>query len=178
MVISVIYNDGKVCTTQAEPVGIADQDTTCASMGLIQLIEGMLVFKSRVLSCVNGEWRGPKYVCHRETMTCPGHKSCGQYIDDGSTSWVEEKVDNWKGRYILMTAAELEGAVSVTIDGVLMYVDEGAGLVPVIGGGTTTQAGPELQKERATSTTKPQSNYNPVASSSLNRTPVEKGVSK
>lgn len=148
MLISVIYNDGKVCTMQAELGGSADAETTCATKGTIEMVNGALVLTTAVLSCVNGKWHGPKYVYCRENVTRSGHYFCGQSVDDGCTSWTEEKSDNCVGQYVLMSPAELEGAASVTIDGVLMYADEGGKLVSVLGGGAAVSSSdaPECQK--------------------------------
>ena len=37
-------------------------------------------------------------------------------------------------RYVLLTESQLYGAVSVTVDGILSYVNEGGALVPAVGG--------------------------------------------
>ena len=150
MLVCIIYENGKVSNIQTEPAGSADHDTTCASKGTIELVDGALVLTTAVLSCVNGKWHGSKYVYCRENVTRSGHTFCGQSVDDGCTSWTEEKSDNCVGQYVLMSAAELEGAASVTIDGVLMYTNEEGKLVSVLGGGVTASASdaPECQKLR------------------------------
>lgn len=148
MLISVIYNCGKVSNIQAEPAGSADSDTTCATKGTVELVNGALVLTTAVLSCTNGEWRCPRYVHGRESMTRSGHYEFGKSVDDGCTSWTEEKSDKCVGQYVLMTSAELEGAASVTIDGVLMYAAEGCKLVSVLGGGAATSSSDAPVREK------------------------------
>ena len=148
MLINVIYNNGKACTVQAEPGGSADTETTCATKGTVELVNGALILTTAVLSCVNGQWHGSKYVYCRENVTRSGHTFCGQSVDDGCTSWTEEKTDNCVGQYVLMSEAELEGAASVTIDGVLMYANEGGRLVSVMGGGAASSSGDAPVREK------------------------------
>lgn len=166
MMISVMYRGGKICNMQVEPVGSADNETTCGSKCLVELVNGALILSTNVLSCVNGHWYVPKYVQHRETLSRSGYSYEGFSVDDGCTSWVEEKTDDCRGQYVLLSAEELEGALSISIDSVLMYVDEGDGLVSITGDGVATQEGPEVQKESLANVPKQETNQSPLTSPS------------
>ena len=155
MIVNILYNNGKVCTVQADPAGSADGDLTCATKGVVELVDGVLVFVATVLSRVSGKWSNPKYVINRETFTCSGHPVSGKYVDDGCTSWTVEKTGDCVRKYVLMTEAELEGAASVTVDGVLVYASEDGRLVSVMGdGGAAAQGCPEIEKLRGGDTSK------------------------
>ena len=179
MLINVIYNNGKVSNIQAEPAGSADHDTTCATKGTVELVDGALISTTAVLSCVNGQWHGSKYVYCRENVTRSGHTFCGQSVDDGCTSWTEEKTDNCVGQYVLMSEAELEGAASVTIDGVLMYANEGGRLVSVMGGGAASLSGDAPVPEKLyQAASRKAGNAAPKTTGGLSEAGLGKGSSK
>ena len=154
MLVSVLYNNGKACNIQAEPAGSADSDKTCASKGTVELVNGALIFTTAVLGCEGGEWRNPKYVAGRKSLTQSGRYEGGYYMRDGCTSWSEETALDCHSRYVLMSAEELKGAASVTIDGVLMFAAEDGRLASVMGGDTRgSSEGPQLEKLRKTAST-------------------------
>lgn len=144
----MIYNDGKACAIQAEPAGSADSETTCATKATVELVVGALMLTTGVLDCSTGKWRNASFVTHRESYSKSGYIEGGQHVNDGCTSWTVEQTGECLDRYVLMSPSELEGAVSVTVDGVLMYASEDGRLVSVLGGGAGTSEGPQMEKLR------------------------------
>ena len=137
--IVVTYRNGRTWVCEVEAVGDGDAGEICAAAGAIELIGGALVFEPAVMSWRDGKWRAPMGIVDEWTESSTGFvDASGRRREARSSSafsqrrTIEEEYAHV--RYTLLAPAQLEGAVSVTVNGVLTYSSENGKLVPVVGG--------------------------------------------
>lgn len=134
--IIVTYEDGRIWTCDLEPMGEGDEGEAFASAAAIGISGGELVVAMAVLPWADGKWRSPSGVTDRWTESSAGYvNERGKRVDSklGSGSAYSQQgmlKERYLSRYMLMTEGELEGAVSVSVDGMLTYVREGGELIP------------------------------------------------
>lgn len=137
--VIVMYEDGRVWSSEVDGVGDGDAGEICAASVMVGIVGGSLVFTPAVMPWSDGKWRSPTGIVDEWSNSSQGfvdvkgnrHEMRGvsAYTERGT---VEESYAH--EHYVLLTARQLEGAVSVTIDGMLTYNREGGKLVPVAGG--------------------------------------------
>lgn len=137
--IVVMYRSGRTWVCEVEAVGDGDAGEICAAAGTIELFDSALVFEPAVMPWKDGEWRSPTGIVDEWTESSTGFvdASGGRHEARSSSAFsqrgtVEEEYAH--ARYTLLEPAQLEGAVSVTVNGVLTYSSENGKLVPVVGG--------------------------------------------
>lgn len=137
--VVVTYRSGRVWVCEAEAVGDGDTGEICAAAGAIELIDDALVFEPAVMPWKDGKWRAPMGIVDEWTESSTGFvDASGRRREARSSSafsqrrTIEEEYAHV--RYTLLEPARLEGAVSVTVNGVLTYSSEDGRLVPVVGG--------------------------------------------
>ena len=144
--VIVMYEDGRVWSSEVDGVGDGDAGEICAASVMVGIVGGSLVFEPAVMPWSDGKWRSPTGIVDQWTNSSQGfvdvsgnrHEMRGgsAYSERGT---VEESYAH--KRYTLLTARQLEGALSVTVDGMLAYSREGGKLVPVVGGGNDDDGG-------------------------------------
>lgn len=144
--VSVTYKDGSVWTCDVQPMGTADTSRACASSCHVKLDhDGRLVYEPRILVHFDNEWKSPQAGLHERVCSysvdatdpdVPLPHDTDVKADASVVSHREfESKSTHLPRYTLRDTAELKGAVSVTVDGVLAYVEEDGRLVSASGGG-------------------------------------------
>lgn len=138
--VIVMYETGRVWSCDVDAVGDGDAGEICAASGAVELIGGTLVYEPQVMPWKSGQWRSPTGIVDEWTNSSQGFIDMrgGRHELRGDTSMFSERGTVEESyahkRYVLLTASQLEDAVSVTVDGVLAYTAEGGALVPVVGG--------------------------------------------
>lgn len=145
--VIVMYEDGRVWSCEVDGVGDGDAGEICAASVSVGIVGGSLVFEPAVMPWKDGTWRSPTGIIDQWTNSNRGFvdvsggrhefRSGGSAYSEHGT--VEESYT--QKRYVLRTARQLEGAMSVTVDGMLAYSREDGKLVPVIGSGNDGDGG-------------------------------------
>lgn len=134
----VMYRSGRVWVCEIDPVGDGDAGEICAAAGTVEIADGDLVYEPAVMPWKDGVWRSPTGIVDEWTESTSGFVDAlgGRHEARGRSAFsqrgtVEESYAHT--RYVLRTSRQLEGAASVTVDGVLTYSAEGGKLVPAVG---------------------------------------------
>lgn len=132
--IVVTYDTGRVWACDAEPCGDGDAGEVCAAASTV-LVDGHgLVYRPSVMSWSTGEWRRPRGIDSEWTRSGTDYISSGERRVEFEGSVRSERVtctrDYGLSSYVLLTPTQLEGAVSVMVDGVLAFVRKGGVLAP------------------------------------------------
>lgn len=141
--VVVTYETGRVWSCEVDAVGDGDAGGICAAAGSVELAGRGLVFEPRVLPWDTGKWRAPTGVTSEYTASTPDYyerEGKRHEYNDGSmrSTRYSDKAEYAYARYVLLTNGELDGAVSVTVDGTLTYVRENGMLVSAVTDGTGT----------------------------------------
>ena len=152
--ITVAYESGAVWVCEVEAFGGGDAGEIVAAAGLIELIGGELVYSPNVMTWQTGEWRAPTGVVDEWTSSIPGYvDALGKRTEKSGRSVYSERETVETAyphkRYVLLKPAQLEGAISVTVDNVLAFVNEGQGLMPAVSNNSSSEEG--MEDEFATS---------------------------
>ena len=106
-----------------------------------------ITWEPRVLSAVTGNMRAPRCVTSTESVTETWHALPNSIDPSNSHSWINPNTFDLHNVYTLVTADQLKGAVSITIDGVLSYARDERGALASIGESPEYQSG-ELTTEK------------------------------
>lgn len=145
--VIVMYEDGHVWSCEVDGVGDGDAGEICAASVMVGIVGGELVFEPAVMPWKDGAWRSPTGIVDQWTNSSQGFVDVSgnrhEFRSGGSAYSERGTVEKSYAQtsYVLRTARQLQGAVSVTVDGMLAYSREGGKLVPVAGGGDGSQGG-------------------------------------
>lgn len=144
--VVVMYESGFVWSCEVDGVGDGDAGEICAASVAVGIVGDALVFEPAVMPWKDGKWRRPTGIVDQWTESSQGFVDLDGERHDmrGGSAYSERgtvEESYTQKRYVLRTARQLEGAVSVTVDGMLTYACDGGKLVPVAGGGDGSQGG-------------------------------------
>lgn len=134
--VIVTYEDGRVWSCEVDAVGDGDAGKICAASVLVGIAGNALFFEPSVMPWKDGTWRSPTGIIDEWTNSSPGFVDMlgGRHAIRGGQAYsergtVEESYAH--KRYVLLNPGQLEGAISITVDGSLAYIREGDTLAPI-----------------------------------------------
>lgn len=145
--VIVMYEDGLVWSCEVDGVGDGDAGEICAASVMVGIVGGALIFDPAVMPWKDGAWRSPTGIVDEWTNSNQGFVDVtgGRHeFRSGGSAYSERGtvVESYPQKsYVLRTAHQLDGAESVTVDGMLAYVRDCGRLVPAAGGSVDSDVG-------------------------------------
>lgn len=149
MVITVEYENDGPMRVVTDPSERCEGDMIATRERLHLDDKAGITWEPRVLSATSGKMRAPRCVLATESVTESRQARPNTIDTSDARSWVKSRSTKFRDAYTLVSADELVGATSITIDGVLAYVTgEDGHLTRLASTGISTDEGIENQFDR------------------------------